>query len=153
MKLFRPLLPHVFICYSSEDKVQAIIIQHMLVQQTHFDVLLDTVALSSEKLESLLFAEIDRSLSSGYVLVLLSPSSLKSSSWWTEVLHAMHNSVRIGRHAVIPVLVAPLEQADWPSQLTNVQWFDLTSGPFDERVSELIHTLETGRWGNSSVLL
>ena len=79
----------------------------------------------------------------GFVLVLLSPSSLASQWCELEIEFALQLAARSQRSNVIPVVVAPFERESLPPQLANIQWFDLTTGRFDERVQELIRSLKT----------
>jgi hypothetical protein len=40
-------------------------------------------------------------------------------------------------------VIAPFAKDALPDQLAKIQWFDLTTGPFEERVEALIQNLKT----------
>lgn len=79
----------------------------------------------------------------GFVLVLLSADSLSSEYCKAEVERALQVAQHLQRSNVIPVLITPSIRDILPAQLFNIQWFDLTTGPFEERVEELIRSLKT----------
>ena len=77
------------------------------------------------------------------MLVLLSPVSLTSPWCQQETGYALQLAARSRRSNVIPIVVAPLAHDALSPHLANLQWFDLTTGPFDARVEALIRSLKT----------
>lgn len=77
------------------------------------------------------------------MLVLLSPASLASGWVKHETEHALQLAARSRRSNVVPVIIAPFAAELLSPQLANIQWFDLTTGPFEARVEELIRSLKT----------
>jgi len=86
---------------------------------------------------------LDEAASHGFVLVLLSAHSLSSPYCKVEVESALEVARHSKRSNVIPVLITESMRDCLPGQLFNSQWFDLTTGPFEERVEELIRNLKT----------
>jgi hypothetical protein len=87
---------------------------------------------------------LDEASRQGFVLHLLSPAAFASAYIETIATHAFHESKRMN---VLPVIVAPFEREEMPVELryvlAGIQYFDLTTGPFEERVEELIRNLKT----------
>jgi hypothetical protein len=60
-----------------------------------------------------------------------------------ETEYALQLAAQSRRSNVVPVIVAPFAREALPPALANLQWFDLTAGPLEERVAELIRSLKT----------
>lgn len=86
---------------------------------------------------------IDDAVDRGLVLVLLSPAALASEWCRWETTYALNLAEESQCTNVIPVLVAPIDRSELQLQLRYIQWFDLTTGQFANRVEELIHILKT----------
>lgn len=93
--------------------------------------------------------EIDRvideavAVQHGFVLLLLSEASLQSRFCRHETLRALERVAVSGRSNVVPVVVNQFDRSALPLELRPIQCFDLTTGPFDERVEALIRSLKT----------
>ena len=87
-------------------------------------------------------AAIEESVKHGFVLLLLSEASLNSQFCRRENLRALERAAASGRSNVVPVIVSKFDRSAIPRELQSIQWFDLTTGPFDERVEELIRNLK-----------
>ena len=57
--------------------------------------------------------------------------------------YALQLAARSRRSNVVPVIAAPFPHEALPPALANLQSFDLTTGPLDERLAELIRSLKT----------
>ena len=79
----------------------------------------------------------------GFVLVLLSPASLTSQWRKQETEYALQLAARSRRSNIIPIVVAPFAHDALPPHLAHLEWFNLTTGPFDARVEERICSLKT----------
>ena len=90
---------------------------------------------------------IDDALERGFVLLLLSPSMIKSEWCRAEVEYAFSLMNRNPRSNIIPVIVEPVPADAYPSaiqlQFGVLQHFDLTTGDFDQRIETLIRSLKT----------
>lgn len=86
---------------------------------------------------------LDEAATHGFVLVLLSAYSLSSPYCKAEIESALRVAQSSQRSNIIPVVITPSICENLPRQLFNIQWFDLATGPFDERVEELIRNLKT----------
>ena len=77
--------------------------------------------------------------------MLLSPDALTSTWVRAETRYALARSQSSGINNVIPVLVGDREDVldKLPLGLSTIQYFDLTSDDFDERIQQLIKILKT----------
>ena len=98
---------------------------------------------SAQPLQDVIGTAINEAVERGFVLVLLSPASLASRWAKHETEYALQLAARSQRSNVIPVVIAPFPPGELPLPLANIQWFDLTRGPFEARVEELIRSLKT----------
>lgn len=96
--------------------------------------------------QSEIFRGIDEASKYGFVLLLISSASLQSTFSQAEMRYAFHHVDQNPRSNIVPVLVEPLK-SDSISKITslfsNLQYFDLTKGNFDQRIEELISNLKT----------
>ncbi len=132
----------VYLSYSKQDydvagKIRSALLKH------DFRVWLDLESLQSGDWQAQITSAIDEAVRQGFALILLSPVSLSSQWCKRETEYALQLAARSHRSNVIPIIVAPFAHDVLPLQLANLQWFDLTTGPFDERVEELIRNLKT----------
>jgi len=125
----------VFLSYARKDRDVAERIRHALLKYD-YSTWTDS-ALKPGEIKSAINDAIER----GFVLVLLSPASLKSEWCKYEVEHALQRAAQSYRSNVIPVIITPFASDALPPQLARIQWFDFTTGPFDERIEELIRNL------------
>lgn len=133
----------VFLSYSRRDKDVAEQIQRALLRHDYcvwFDK--EEVA-SMDAWDVRNRTALDEAATQGFVLVLLSAHSLSSPYCQAEVEAALQIAGRSQRSNVIPVVITPSIMELLHSQLFNIQCFDLTSGPFDDRIEELIRNLKT----------
>jgi hypothetical protein len=132
----------VFLSYSHRDSLIAEQIRHSL-EQHGFSVWIDRDSLGAgNDWQKSIQSGMDEAIARGFVLLLLSPASLNSEFVSSEIEYALS---RLGN--IIPVIVESIHpEMTRPAisyQLRQLQWFDLTTGPFQERVDELIRNLKT----------
>ncbi|MCB2231732.1 toll/interleukin-1 receptor domain-containing protein [bacterium] len=132
----------VFLSYARQDREIAERIRRALLEHD-FGVWFDASVPAGQDWAVAIQSAIDDAVARGFVLVLLSPASLASQFCKHETEYALQLAVRSQRSNVIPVVVAPCAHEALPVPLGNIQLFDLTTGPFDERMSSLIHNLKT----------
>lgn len=132
----------VFLSYAGQDHESAELIRRAL-EQHDYAVWGDTDIPPSGDWANATSPAIDNAVAQGFVLVLLSPASLTSIYCKHETEYALQLAARSQRSNVIPVIVAPFAHESLPLQLSHIQWFDLTTGPFDQRVQELIRNPKT----------
>jgi len=131
----------IFISNAPQDSEIADQIRTKLIQND-YSVWTDEIDIAvghnwSEEIHS----AIDKAVQRGFVLVLLSPASLTSQWCKSEIEYALQLASKSGITNIIPVVIAPFDQGKMPHELANIQWFDLTSSPFDQRIEELISFL------------
>ena len=132
----------VFLSYARSDAATAELI-HSALTKHGYSVWSDSKALPGEAWEEIIRSAIDDAVERGFALVLLSPASLTSEWCKYEVDYALQLASRTRRSNVIPIVIAPFAKDALPDQLAKIQWFDLTTGPFEERVEALIQNLKT----------
>jgi len=133
----------VFLSYTGkQDYRKAQIIRSALLKHD-FRVWLDIESLKPGDWQTQINSAMEDAIRQGFVLILLSPSSMSNRGCAPEVEYALRLAEKSPRSSVVPVLVTPFPREALPLQLANLQWFDLTTGPFDERVEELIRNLKT----------
>jgi hypothetical protein len=86
--------------------------------------------------------DINEAVQQGFVLLLLSEASLQSQFCRHEALHALERAAASGRSNVVPVIVSQFDRSALPRELQSIQYFDLTTGPLDERMRVLIRDLK-----------
>lgn len=133
----------VFLSYARKDQEIAERIRRALLLHD-YRVWFDAASLGTSEGDfvSVIQRAIDEAVARGFVLVLLSPDSLASQWCKHETEYALQLAARSQRSNVIPVIVAPFAREALPLQLTNLQWFDITKGRFEERMEELIRNLK-----------
>lgn len=60
-----------------------------------------------------------------------------------ETEYALHLAAQSRRSNVVPVIVASFTPNALPAALAKIQWFDLTAGAIERRISTLIRSLKT----------
>lgn len=132
----------IFLSYARPEREIAERIRRAL-QAHDYGVWFDEAVTVGQDWAAALHSAINAAVTRGFVLVLLSPASLASQWCKRETEYALQLAARSQRSNVIPVVVAPFAREALPPPLANLQWFDLTAGPFEERVEELIRSLKT----------
>ena len=132
----------VFLSYARQDRETAERIRQALLLHD-YRVWFHEAVTPGQDWAAALHSAVDDAVTQGFVLLLLSPASLTSQWCKQETEYTLNLAARSRRSNVIPVVVAPFARGTLPPQLANRQWFDLTTGPFDERVEELIRNLKT----------
>lgn len=130
----------VFLSYARRDELLVRKIRNAFARHD-YRVWSDESIAPGEEWASAVVSAIDDAVSKGFVLVLLSPASLASEHCRREVAYAFQSASR----SIVPVIIAPFAPEDVPDSLRYflpVRPFDLTTGPFDERVEELIRDLK-----------
>ncbi|MGO8697048.1 MAG: toll/interleukin-1 receptor domain-containing protein [Limisphaerales bacterium] len=79
----------------------------------------------------------------GFVLVLLSPAAIESPWIRQEIDYAVRRTRESGRVNIISVIVRHFDWHAIPAELRNLQFFNLTVEPFQDRMEELVHILKT----------
>jgi len=85
---------------------------------------------------------LNDAIQNGFVLLLLSESSLKSKFWQLEALFALEQADASKRSNVIPVIISPFDRSGLPPELNAIQGFDLTLGSFNESMNKLIREMK-----------
>lgn len=136
----------VFISYASADREIAGRIRQSLLLHEFSVRTPDEVAPSCEPFQAVVSKAIDEAVERGFVLVLLSSAALKSQFVRAEIDYALSRARQNPRSNIIPVAVEAVATGSIPPaiefELANIQWFDLTTGPFDQRVECLIRSLK-----------
>ena len=132
----------VFLSYARQDQKITERIRRAL-QNHDYSVLFDSAVRPGRDWSSVLHSAIDDAVARGFVLVLLSPASLTSQWCKQKTEYALELAARSRRSNVIPIVVASFAHDALPPHLANLQWFDLTTRPFDARIEELIRSLKT----------
>jgi hypothetical protein len=133
----------VFISYARSDTEAAQAIHEALVAND-FDVGIDTDVAPMSDWEAKTNELIDAAIDRGFFLLLLSPEALQSVWVRHELEHALARQEEIGRRgSVIPILVEVVPYEELPPAVAESNWFDLTQGALDDRLSELVTLLKT----------
>jgi hypothetical protein len=131
----------VFISYSRQDREIADRIERAL-EAHDFSVWRDSEIRPGDSWQDAIQTAIDDAIARGFVLLLLSPASLDSEFVASEIDYALSR-----RGNIIPVVVEAIPPGSMrPSikyQLEAMQWFNLSTGPFEERIETLIQNLKT----------
>jgi len=131
----------VFLSYARQDREVADQIQQALIRHD-YQVWRDSEIKPGEGVANVIQSAIDDAVKRGFVLVLLSPASLTSQWCKHETEYGLRLAAQSHKSNVIPVVIAPFAHEDIPLQLAIIQWFDLTSGPLEARIEELIEHLK-----------
>jgi len=132
----------VFISYSRQDVLIADQIREKLIQNDYSVWTDETSGSICSDWSNEIHSSIDKAVKRGFVLVLLSPSSIKSQWCNSETEYALQLASQSGKTNIIPVIIAPFDKDKIPPHLRNIQWFDLSAGPLDQRVDDLITYLK-----------
>ncbi len=133
----------VFLSYASADRAAADAIRRALIAHEFTVTSPEEFGVSAQPIQDVISTAIRDAIERGFVLVLLSPTSLKSRWCKYETEYALDLAKRSQRSNVIPVVIAPFPHQTLPPQLANIQWFDLTTGPLEGRIAALIQSLKT----------
>jgi hypothetical protein len=133
----------VFLSYSMKNSLTAESIRRTLMAHGFMVPSPDDFGALDQSYQDILSKVITDASTRGFVLVLLSPASLASQFVKYEAERALDIAARSQRSNVIPVIIQPFLPDALPPQLANIQWFNLTTGPFEERFEELIRSLKT----------
>ena len=136
----------VFLSYARQDEAPAARIRHAL-ERHDYHVWTEADIELGENWAGAIGAAVDKAARKGFVLLLLSEAPLRSQYCQHETLYALQRAAVSGRSNVVPVIVSPFDRTSLPSELRSIQWFDLTTGPFDDRVEELIRNLKSREMG------
>jgi hypothetical protein len=133
----------VFISYANPDYLSAKCIREALIKNDYCVwTYPDDMPLVSNYAHTIRKA-LDEAAKNGFVLHLLSPAALASKHFESEVIYAFQQSRRMN---VFPIIIAPFKREEMKDQLRfvleNIQYYDLTSDPFDQRIEELITFLK-----------
>jgi hypothetical protein len=133
----------VFLNYAPEDKGIADRIRDALIRHDYC-VRFDDEFTKGRGSESSVESAMDDALSRGFVLAIVSPAWLtnKSCEYLTRAAEHLHvQSPRKG--SLLSVGMAPIDFQAFPRILLRYMYFDLSTGPFDERVEEVIRCLKS----------
>lgn len=132
----------VFLSYAHSDRMVATKISDA-VRKHDYGVWTDAELQPGEDWAAVLGAAIDKAVQHGFVLLLLSKASLQSQFCRQETIYALKRVTASGRSNVVPIIIEKFDRTALPSDLQAIQYFDLTTGPFDERIEALIDNLKT----------
>jgi hypothetical protein len=130
----------VFLSYAQADASVAARIRQALVKHDYRVWTVEDLQPGSDWASETRTA-LEEAAKHGFVLVLLSHSLLKSAHCQREISHALEMQGNI-----IPVTIEPIEWSELPPQIQYISYltsFDLTTGPLNERIEELIRNLKT----------
>jgi hypothetical protein len=131
----------VFISYAHQDRKIAEQITQKLIQHDYSVWTANEIEAGSNWSDEI-HGAINDAVERGFVLVLLSPASLTNQWCKSETEYALELASISGKTNIIPVVISPLNPGIMPPQLENIQWFDITTGPIDQRIQELITFLK-----------
>lgn len=133
----------VFISYARPDYISAKRIRDAFIKHDYCVWTYPDDLPPGSNYEQAIGESLDEAAKNGFVLLLISPAALKSKYFESEVIYAFQQSRRMN---VFPIIVAPFKHEEMKDQLRsvldNIQYYDLTFGPFDQRVEELIRLLK-----------
>lgn len=135
----------VFLSYARADQPHARRIQEALVAHD-YSVWIDTDALApGTNWMQEIASGIDRAVERGFVLILLSPSSVQSQFTAHEIKYALGKANKANHGAnIVPIMLhdAGAIQGAMPpeiqSLLGGIQWFDFSRSDFDTNMETLI---------------
>jgi len=135
----------VFISYSRGDEPHARRVQDAL-DTYDYNVWVDATALAagSNWMQEIARA-IDRAVERGFVLILLSPRSMRSKFTTREIEYALGKSAKAKHGAnILPLMLtepSAIRNAMPPALqrlLGGIQWFDFSRGDFNTNIAELV---------------
>jgi hypothetical protein len=132
----------VFLSCSSADRAVAEHIRRALLKHDFSVTIPGFDGPSPYPIQEAVNRPIDAEAARGFVLVLVSPASLTSKWCKYETEYALRLAARSHRSNVVPVVVAPFARESLPPQLATLQWFDISTGRFEERMAQLIRSLK-----------
>lgn len=134
----------VFLSYSRHDLPFAQRMREALIKRDYSVWIDTTIAAGSNWMDEITGA-IDRAVARGFVLLLLSPSSVQSQFIMHEIQYSLDKASKAAHGAnIIPIMIddPPRMQAAMPSALrlllSGIQWFDFSKGDFDANMDGLI---------------
>jgi hypothetical protein len=134
----------VFLSYAHADEAHARRIQEAL-ERYEYSVWIDTSLAADSNWMQEIMGAIDRAVERGFVLVLLSPNSVKLAFTLREIQYAFDKAGKAAHGAnIIPVIISnPYEKqagmsSGLQSLLGGIQWFDFSHGDFDRNIENLI---------------
>ena len=131
-----------FLSYAHQDRKMAEQIRISL-QSHDFRVWAESDIKPGAVLSDTIHRAIDEAVLQGYVLVLLSQTSLDSHWCKEETEYAFQCAAKSEKSNVIPVIIDPSVHNFLPYDIARTQVFDLTTGSFETRMKELIEMLKT----------
>lgn len=139
----------VFLSHTSADREMADRIRRALLNHEFSVRSQEEFGASSETFQALVTRRIDEAIEHGFVLLLLSETSLKSQYCRQEALYALEKAAASRSSNVVPVVISNFQaitESLPPSlmfTLGGIQWLDLSTGPVEDRIAELIKNLKT----------
>ncbi len=134
----------VFISYSRTDEPHARRIHEALAKKD-YSVWVDTALAPGSNWMQEIANAIDRAVERGFVLVLLSPNSVRSQFTMHEIQYALDKSARATHGAnIVPIMLNDprATQSAMPPSLQlllgGIQWFDFSQGDFDANIARLV---------------
>jgi len=139
----------VFLSHSSADREIADRVRRALLNHEFSVRTQEDIGASSQTIQALITRRIDEAIEHGFVLLLLSEASLKSRYCRQEALYALEKAAASRRCNVVPLVISNFQviKESLPPGLMfalgGLQWLDLSAGPLDDRIAELIKNLKT----------
>jgi hypothetical protein len=131
----------VFLSYAQADQEMAARIRDVLLKHG-YSVWFDRVSWANESTSAL-----DEAVARGFVLVLMSPASLKNKTCESEIEYAVEANRRTRRSNIFPVVISPFSREEHNTVigylLSSIQWLDLTKVTFDKGMEELMGVLKS----------
>ena len=134
----------IFVSYARADEAHARRIQDALASND-FSVWVDTALPAGGNWMLEIASAIDRAVARGFVLMLLSPNSVRSKFVMHEIQYALEKSAKATHGAnILPIMLTDphVTQIAMPPSLQlllgGIQWFDFSQGDFDVNIAKLV---------------
>jgi hypothetical protein len=131
----------VFLSYARTDHEIADAITRALVAHDYRAWIPSESLSAGDNWQEKLLSSIEEAATRGFVLVLFTADSLKSKWCRREAEYALACAAKSQRSNVIPVIAGKFDSESLPYSLANLQVFDLTTGPLEDRIEALIKNL------------
>ncbi|MGH9970766.1 MAG: toll/interleukin-1 receptor domain-containing protein [Pyrinomonadaceae bacterium] len=139
----------VFLSYSREDRPFAERLRNFLINND-YNVWIETALVPGSNWQQEIVRAIDEAVERGFVLVLLSPSSVRSQWVKYEIEYSLNKASKATHGAnIIPIMIEdPQLTHGAMSQalqllLPGIQWFDFSKGSFDANMENLISHMKS----------
>jgi len=130
----------VYLAYSIKDEYTARLIRDSLIKNEFRVIDPSSLNLKYNDNAGILGSYIAEAALNGYVLILLSPESVKSEWWWYEVKYALAN-VR-SKSNIVPILLYHFYDEKVLTELSLFEWLLWDKGSIESHIDELVTFLK-----------